>query len=109
MIIHFKKCNHAILKEMVTNFYDKDIEGLSCDEYKWSPAEVNQILFRNFDHSENAVRELNELHPKDLYGFDLIENDPALSYKEYANSELLSQAEQCFDSISKRYPSMKDS
>ena len=109
MIIHFKKCNHEILKEMVTSFYDKDIEGLLCDEYKWSPAEVNQILFRNFDHSENAVRELNELQPKDLYGFDLIENDPALSYKEYANSELLSQAEECFDNISKRYLSTKNS
>lgn len=84
MIVHFKKCNAAILTEMVTNFYDKEVEGLQCEDYKWSPAEVNQILFRNFDTPENAVRELNELQPKDLYGFDLIENDAELSYEKYA-------------------------
>jgi hypothetical protein len=70
---------------MVSSFYDKEVEGLSCEEYKWSPAEVNQILFRNFDMPENAVRELNELQPKDLYGFDLIENNASLSYETYAS------------------------
>jgi len=84
MIIHFKKCNSAILHEMVESFYDKNILGLECEDYKWSPAEVNQILFRNFEKPENAVRELNELRPKDLYGFDLVEN-VALSYEEFAN------------------------
>jgi hypothetical protein len=84
MIVHFKKCNSAILTEMVTSFYDREIQGLQCEDYKWSPAEVNQILFRNFDTPENAVRELNELQPKDLYGFDLIENDAELSYEKYS-------------------------
>jgi hypothetical protein len=83
MIIHFKKCNTAILHEMVDSFYDKSITGLQCEDYKWSPAEVNQILFRNFEKPENAVRELNELQPKDLYGFDLVEDTP-LSYEEFA-------------------------
>ena len=84
MIVHFKKCNRAILDEMVSNFYDTDITGLVCEDYKWSPAEVNQILFRNFDTPENAVRELNELQPKDLYGFDLLETDAEKSYEAYA-------------------------
>ena len=83
MIIHFKKCNAAILNEMVKSFYDRDVEGVVCDDYKWSPAEVNQILFRNFEKPENAVKELNELNPKDLYGFDLIE-DNVTSYEAYA-------------------------
>jgi len=94
MIIHFKKCNKAILSEMVTNFYDKHIIGLDCQDYKWSPAEVNQILFRNFEKPENAVRELNELQPKDLYGFDLIEDDASLSYEAYASkTDTLSKGE----------------
>jgi hypothetical protein len=94
MIIHFKKCNKAILSEMVTNFYDKEVIGLNCEDYKWSPAEVNQILFRNFEKPENAVRELNELQPKDLYGFDLIEDDASLSYEAYASkSDTLSRGE----------------
>jgi len=84
MIIHFKKCNIAILNEMVTSFYDKEMSGLTCQDYKWSPAEVNQILFRNFEKPENAVRELNELQPKDLYGFDLLENDAQMSYEKYS-------------------------
>jgi hypothetical protein len=93
MIVHFKKCNSAILNEMVESFYDKQIEGLACEDYKWSPAEVNQILFRNFDTPENAVRELNELQPKDLYGFDLIENDAVMSYEAYSTGQLLQQVE----------------
>lgn len=93
MIVHFKKCNSAILNEMVSSFYDKEIIGLQCEDYKWSPAEVNQILFRNFDTPENAVRELNELQPKDLYGFDLLENDATLSYEKYASTEVPSQVE----------------
>lgn len=87
MIIHFKKCNAEILNEMVTSFYDRNIEGLSCEDYKWSPAEVNQILFRNFEKPENAVKELNELQPKDLYGFDLIEDNATLSYQAYAEAK----------------------
>jgi SpoVK/Ycf46/Vps4 family AAA+-type ATPase len=71
MIVHFKKCNRTILKEMVHNFYDTDFEEWTTDalEYKWSPAEVNQILFRNFKTPEVAMRELVELTPSDLYGF----------------------------------------
>jgi hypothetical protein len=84
MIIHFKKCNAIILNEMVTSFYDRHVDGLICEDYKWSPAEVNQILFRNFEKPENAVKELNELQPKDLYGFDLVEDNSALSYEAYA-------------------------
>jgi hypothetical protein len=72
MIIHFKKCNKQILGEMLESFYDKKFEDLGIEDYKWSPAEVNQILFRNFGDSENAVRELKELVSADLYGFDEI-------------------------------------
>ena len=91
MIIHFKKCNRTILKEMVKSFYDKEFEGLSDEslDYKWTPAEVNQILFRNFDTPEKAIRELETLNPKDLYGFDQV-NTPA-SYSEFMHTP--SQAE----------------
>jgi hypothetical protein len=76
MIIHFKKCSCEILKEMVSNFYDEDFGDWTNEDldYKWTPAEVNQILFRNFDNSKDAIKELIELNPKDLYGFDVVEN-----------------------------------
>lgn len=71
MIVHFKKCTLPILREMTNSFYEKevDIPEDSTLDYKWSPAEVNQILFRNFTDPEQAVRELQSLVPRDLYGF----------------------------------------
>lgn len=76
MIINFKKCNRAVIQEMVSSFYDKEFEDWTDDSlnYKWSPAEVNQILFRNFDKPEDAIAELIKLTSKDLYGFETIEN-----------------------------------
>ena len=83
MIIHFKKCNRQILQEMVTSFYDQEFSDWTDDsmEYKWSPAEVNQILFRNFDKPDDAIKELKTLIPKDLYGFESIEN--GISYQQF--------------------------
>ena len=68
MIIHFKKCSRRILKEMVEEFYDIT-DGVShalfddpAMDGKWSPAEVNQILFRNFEDSRQAMDELHSLN-----------------------------------------------
>lgn len=75
MIVHFKKCNRTILQEMMTSFYEKECP-LPDDptlDYKWSPAEVNQILFRNFTNSDQAMQELQSLTAQDLYGF--VENE----------------------------------
>ena len=82
MIVHFKKCNCEILEEMVNSFYDKDFEKWTSPalDYKWSPAEVNQILFRNFDKPDEAISELKSLEPKDLYGFETIPKP--LSYSQ---------------------------
>jgi hypothetical protein len=74
MIVNFKKCSPQVLKDMVEGFYDEtNIEHRIWDapdiDRKWSPAEVNQILFRNFDTPLTALDELLELKPSDLYGF----------------------------------------
>ena len=66
LIIHFKKCSRGILKEMVEGFYDIAVgdHPLFADirmDGKWSPAEVNQILFRNFENSAQAMDELYTL------------------------------------------------
>ena len=72
MIIHFKKCSVSVLCEMLFSFYEKVPETLdeTLNE-KWSPAEVNQILFRNFKDMSAAINELRTLTPNDLYGFNL--------------------------------------
>jgi hypothetical protein len=56
---------------MASAFYERDItipDDPSLD-YKWSPAEVNQILFRNFTDPETAVKELVTLTRETLDGF----------------------------------------
>jgi hypothetical protein len=62
MIVNFKKCNLAVVQEMVRSFYDSDtvVDDESLN-YKWSPAEVNQILFRNFGNVEAGVAELRHI------------------------------------------------
>ena len=71
MIVKFKKCNRAVLQEMAESFYDQTVElpdDASLD-YKWSPAEVNQILFRNFTNPTQAIHELTTFTQEDLCGF----------------------------------------
>jgi hypothetical protein len=72
MIINFKKCNRAVMQEMINSFFDTEDAVLPDDpslDGKSSPAEVNQILFRNFGNPEKAVEELAGLTKTDLYGF----------------------------------------
>jgi hypothetical protein len=71
MIVHFKKCNRAVLQEMASSFYGAEValpDDATLDD-KWTPAEVNQILFRNFEDPQTALNELVSLTPQDLYGF----------------------------------------
>jgi hypothetical protein len=72
MIVNFKKCTRAILQEMITSFYDREDVVLPEEpslDYKWTPAEANQILFRNFENPQQAVDELVTLTRDQLYGF----------------------------------------
>ena len=67
MIIEFKKCSSNIVRAMIMGFYDLTAADVEWDhtelDGKWSPAEVNQILFRNFENPAQAMRELVELTP----------------------------------------------
>lgn len=78
MIVNFKKCNRNILQEMVDSFYETHhtLPDDATLDYKWSPAEVNQILFRNFGDHEQAILDLQTLTNDDLYGF--VENELVL-------------------------------
>ena len=72
MIVHFKRCSRAVLKEMVDSFYEQDIEipdDPMLDD-KWTPAEAIRILFQNFGDPKAAVDELVSLNPKGLYGIE---------------------------------------
>jgi hypothetical protein len=72
MIVNFKKCSIPMIREMANAFYEKEMEipEDATLSYKWSPAEVNQILFRNFETPELAANDLVTLTRNDLYGFE---------------------------------------
>jgi hypothetical protein len=72
MIVHFKKCSRAVVQEMAVSFYEQDltIPDEPTLDYKWTPAEVNQILFRNFSNPQQAIDELVLRTREDLYGFE---------------------------------------
>jgi len=72
MIVHFKNCSRAVLKEMVDSFYEQDL-AIPDDptlDGKWSPAEAVRILFQNFGDPDAAVAELVSLNPKGMYGIE---------------------------------------
>ena len=76
MIIEFKKCSSKIVREMIMGFYDMEELEWNHPELdgKWSPAEVNQILFRNFEDPAQAMQEIINLTP----GVDFASRDQAL-------------------------------
>jgi ATP-dependent 26S proteasome regulatory subunit len=79
MIINFKKCSTEIVQKMTNSFYDLSLDIGRFDkslDYKWSPAEVNQILFRNIKDSRVAINELHTLNQNDLYGFNIKTQEP---------------------------------
>jgi hypothetical protein len=61
MHIHFQKFSKELVKEMIEEFYEKRITkevAKKLPNYKLSPAEVNAVLFQNFDNIKNAIKEL---------------------------------------------------
>lgn len=68
LMVEFKKCTREILVQMLNSFYSEQgrqwsMKDFSFDpllDYKWTPAEVNQILFRHFHDPEAALIVLRE-------------------------------------------------
>ncbi len=78
MIIEFKKANRKIIGEMYNSFYDKPArhELLQCiGDYKWTPAEVSQILFKHFHNPVQSLIDLYERDPKEYFKFSYFDND----------------------------------
>lgn len=71
MIIEFKKANRQIIKEMYESFYDEELTDIpeSLDDYKWTPAEVSQILFKFFDNPKESLETLCNSDPQEYFKF----------------------------------------
>jgi DNA polymerase III delta prime subunit len=78
MIIEFKKCNYQVIVDMLKSFYSnltelqiKNIKNIP--EYLWSPAEISQILFKNFNLPDKTIEDLTNLNPKAYFKFSYFE------------------------------------
>jgi len=72
MIIEFKKADRKIITEMFLSFYDKKPDPSKVeliDDYKWTPAEVSQIMFKHFNDPQQSLTDLAECDPKEYFKF----------------------------------------
>lgn len=63
MIVNFKRCNAKVAQEMLRAFYERDDLVLEDLVEKWTPAEINQIMFRNFNNPEQAILDIKNTEP----------------------------------------------
>jgi SpoVK/Ycf46/Vps4 family AAA+-type ATPase len=78
LILEFKKANWQVLSEMYECFYEEvaDMTRIRLiDEYKWSPAEVSQIMFKNYAHPDEALSDLANKDPKEYFKFSHFHRD----------------------------------
>ena len=66
MIVEFKKANRQVIIDMMTSFYDSKLDFDRLKEtdvdYKWTPAEISQLLFKNFNDPEKAIDDILNLN-----------------------------------------------
>jgi hypothetical protein len=77
MIIEFEKAKHGYIQEMHECFYGTRLSDDIVQQIKedlWTPAEVNQILFKNYENPAEAVKTLIEEDPKKYFHFSYFGN-----------------------------------
>lgn len=82
MLLEYKKCNHTMLHDMFVSFFEKEPDPNTIKdipEYTWTPAEVCQLLFKNFGNPDAALAELVEIDPKVYFKFSHTDRLPMQS------------------------------
>jgi SpoVK/Ycf46/Vps4 family AAA+-type ATPase len=78
MIIEFKKANKGVIRDMYECFFEHlpDEEKVEqIDDYKWSPAEVSQIMFKNCHTPKEALNDLIQKDPASYFQFSYFESE----------------------------------
>jgi len=57
---------------MYESFYNKKLdENIVFEDLKWTPAEINCILFNNFDNHQGSINDIQFNQPNSLSKFKL--------------------------------------
>lgn len=78
MILEFKKANHQIISELYECFFEQPSREQSIKdikEYEWTPAEVSQIMFKNYREPKQAIDDLIENEPHEYFKFSYFDKD----------------------------------
>jgi hypothetical protein len=72
LMLEFKKANHQIIREMYECYLEQKADEtkiMKIEEYLWSPAEVSQILFKNYNNPEIALDDLINHSPETYFKY----------------------------------------
>jgi hypothetical protein len=70
MCVEFRRCSPRVIREMYENFYGIECPSIEdMPDGKWTPAEVTQIFFRNFNTPDIALDELADCDPMKFFRF----------------------------------------
>lgn len=78
LILEFKKASREVVTEMYECFFEADpanemIEKI--EEYQWTPAEVAQIMFKNYGDPQQALIDLAENIPSEYFKFSYFDKE----------------------------------
>jgi len=78
MFVEFKKASREVVCEMYEAIYEEEMpkELLpKLPDYTWTPAEINQLLFRNFKDPQGFIKMILEENPEDVFKYSHIAGD----------------------------------
>jgi len=108
MMIEFEKHNREVLKQHVEKYYGQELTQIQKSKldnhtlhFKWTPAEVGQILFRNIQSIDHAIDDLVHENPERLFKFSQLKKE-SQEVSEGTSIESLLQITESQDSVQKK-------
>ena len=110
MMVEFEKHNCAVLKQHVEKYYGVTLSSEQAKRldseslhFKWTPAEVGQILFRRIQNIDHAIDDLVNEDPVKLFKFSQLKKEAEAPVKEEGTSiESLLEITESHDSVQKK-------
>jgi len=97
MMLEFEKHNCAVLKSHLEAHYDKKLTkqqeaklSQPILNYKWTPAEVSQVLFRRVADMDAAIEDLLKEDPKKMFKFSQMKGSQEQEDKDNQGTDLAS-------------------
>lgn len=108
MMLEFEKHSCAVLQQHIEKHYDitltpKQLAKVQSSSlnFKWTPAEVSQILFRRHTDPGAAIEDLLKESPEKLFKFSQMKKDSATKDEELIQEEMIEEASTSLEDLLK--------